>query len=176
MSLAAGAVAASADAKTIFETATFTGRRHRRIYRERLTLFRRRLHAGQDERRSPASAVSSAASRAARFSARSCPCPPQPPFPDFTPSTIDANSLAHVVFAAPSDTTDLTEKVDVTLGAGTCGIVFGSGAFGADGNGGLGGNNDSIGSPNFFTYFQFDADALGRRFAGRRQDYRLRRT
>src|SRR5271168_3480926 len=31
-------------------------------------------------------------------------------FPDFTPSTIEANSLAHVVFAAPSDTTDLTEK------------------------------------------------------------------
>ena len=34
--------------------------------------------------------------------------------PDFTPSTIEANSLAHVVFAAPSDITDLTENVDVT--------------------------------------------------------------
>jgi hypothetical protein len=80
-------------------------------------------------------------------------------FPDFTPSTIAANSLAHVVFAAPSDTTDLTEKVDVTLGAGSYGIVFGSGAFGAEGFGGLGDGNNSVGSPNFFTYFQFDADA-----------------
>jgi hypothetical protein len=80
-------------------------------------------------------------------------------FPDFTPSTIAANSLAHVVFAAPSDTTDLTEKVDVTLGAGSYGIVFGSGAFGADRNGGLGDGNNSVGSPNFFTYFQFDGDS-----------------
>jgi len=80
-------------------------------------------------------------------------------FPDFTPSTIEANSLAHVVFAAPSDTTDLTEKVDVSLSAGTYGVVFGSGAFGADGNGGLGGNNNTVGSPNFFTYFQFDGDS-----------------
>jgi len=80
-------------------------------------------------------------------------------FPDFTPSTIEANSLAHVVFAAPSDTTDLTEKVDVTLSAGAYGVVFGSGAFGAEGFGGLGDGNNSMGSPNFFTYFQLDSDS-----------------
>jgi hypothetical protein len=28
--------------------------------------------------------------------------------------------------------------------------------FGAEGWGGLGGNNDPVGSPNFFTYFAFD--------------------
>jgi hypothetical protein len=39
------------------------------------------------------------------------------------------------------------------------GIVFGSGAFGAEAFGGLGDGNNSVGSPNFFTYFQFDADA-----------------
>ena len=80
-------------------------------------------------------------------------------FPDFTPSGIEANSLAHVVFAAPSDTTDLTENLDVTLSAGSYAVVFGSGAFGADGNGGLGDGNNPVGSPNFFTYFKFDGDA-----------------
>jgi hypothetical protein len=47
----------------------------------------------------------------------------------------------------------------VTLSAGTYGIVFGSGAFGADGWGGLGDGNNSVGSPNFFTFFQPDGDA-----------------
>ena len=46
--------------------------------------------------------------------------------PSFTPSAIEANSVAHVVFAAPSTTTDLTEKLDVTLAAGSYGVVFGS--------------------------------------------------
>ena len=78
--------------------------------------------------------------------------------PDFTPSGIEANSLAHVVFAAPSATTDLTESLNVSLGAGTYGVVFGSGAFGADGFGGLGDGNNPVGSPNFFTYFEFDGD------------------
>jgi hypothetical protein len=52
--------------------------------------------------------------------------------PDFTPSTIATNSLADVEFAAPSATTDLTEKLDVTLSAGSYGLVFGWGAFGAE--------------------------------------------
>jgi hypothetical protein len=78
--------------------------------------------------------------------------------PSFTPSEIEANSLADVVFAAPSATTDLTEKLDITLSAGSYGLVFGSGAFGADGWGGLGGDNNSIGSPNFFTYLSYDLD------------------
>jgi hypothetical protein len=78
--------------------------------------------------------------------------------PSFTPSEIEANSLAHVVFTAPGTTTDLTEKLDVNLAAGSYGVVFGSGAFGADGAGGLGDGNNSIGSPSFFTYLSFDLD------------------
>ena len=80
-------------------------------------------------------------------------------FPDFTPSTIEASSLADVVFAAPSDTTDLTENLNITLSAGSYGVVFGSGAFGTEGWGGPGGNNDPVGSPNFFTHFQPDGDS-----------------
>lgn len=78
--------------------------------------------------------------------------------PSFTPSTIEANSLGHVVFAAPSATTDLTEPLNITLSAGSYGLVFGSGAFGADGWGGLGDGNTPIGSPSFFTYLSFDLD------------------
>jgi hypothetical protein len=79
--------------------------------------------------------------------------------PSFAPSEIEANSLAHVVFAAPSETTDLTEKLDITLGAGSYAVVFGSGAFGADGWGGLGDQNDSIGSPSFFTYLSWNGNS-----------------
>jgi hypothetical protein len=103
MSLATGAGATSADAKTIFETATFTG-----------------VDTGE---------------------------------------YIVSDSRYFGVAFTLDKTTDLTEKVDVSLSAGTYGVVFGSGAFGADGNGGLGGNNNTVGSPNFFTYFQFDGDS-----------------
>jgi len=78
--------------------------------------------------------------------------------PSFTPSEIEANSLAHVVFSAPSATTDLTVPLSITLSAGSYGLVFGSGAFGADGAGGLGDGNNPVGSPSFFTYLSFDLD------------------
>jgi hypothetical protein len=86
------------------------------------------------------------------------PLPSATSLPSFTPSEIEDNSLAHVVFEAPSVTSDLSENLDITLSAGSYGVVFGSGAFGADGAGGLGAQNDSIGSPSFFTYLSFDLD------------------
>jgi hypothetical protein len=158
MSLATGAGATSADAKTIFETATFTGVdtgeyivSDSRYFGVAFTLDKTTEITGIGGQFGgfPSGTIFGAI----------VSLPSATSFPDFTPSTIEANSLAHVVFAAPSDTTDLTEKVDVSLGAGTYGVVFGSGAFGADGNGGLGGNNNTVGSPNFFTYFQFDGDS-----------------
>ena len=139
MSLAAGAVATWADAKTIFETATFTLDKTTEI-----------TGIGGQFGGFPSGTIFGAV----------VSLPSATSFPDFTPSTIEANSRAHVVFAAPSDITDLTVKVDVTLSAGTYGVVFGSGAFKVfDGNGGLGDGNNSVGSPNFFTYFQFDGDS-----------------
>ena len=158
MSLAVGAVATPADAKTIFETATFTGVdtgeyivSDTRYFGVAFTLDKTTEITGIGGQFGgfPDGTIFGAI----------VSLPSATSFPDFTPSTIEANSLAHVVFAAPSDTTDLTEKVDVSLSAGTYGVVFGSGAFGAEGWGGLGDGNNSVGSPNFFTYFQFDGDS-----------------
>ena len=126
MSLAAGAVATSADAKTIFETATFTGVdtgeyivSDTRYFGVAFTLDKTTEITGIGGQFGgfPSGTIFGAI----------VSLPSTTSFPDFTPSTIEANSLAHVVFAAPSDTTDLTEKVDVSLSAGTYGVVFGSG-------------------------------------------------
>ena len=154
MSLAAGAVAASADAKTIFETATFTGVDTGEYIVSNTRYF------GVAFTLDKTTEITGIGGQFGGFpSGTIVSLPSATSFPDFTPSTIEASSLAHVVLAAPSETTDLTEKVDVSLSAGTYGVVFGSGAFGTDGNGGLGGNNNTVGSPNFFTYFQFDGDS-----------------
>ena len=53
----------------------------------------------------------------------------------------------------------MTEKLDIPLAAGTYAIVFGSGAFGASGTGGLGGGNNTIGSPNYIQYVYWNGDA-----------------
>jgi hypothetical protein len=157
MSLAAGAIATSADAKTIFETATLTGVdtgeyivSDTRYFGVAFTLDKTTEITGIGGQFGgfPSGEIFGAIVSLASATS----------LPDFTPSTIEANSLAHVVFAAPSEITDLTENVDVTLGAGTYGVVFGSGAFGAEGFGGLGDGNNTVGSPNFFTYFAFDGD------------------
>jgi hypothetical protein len=79
--------------------------------------------------------------------------------PDLSPSMIEADSKGHVKFAAPSATTDLTEPLDVTLSAGSYAVVFGAGAFGADGSGGLGDGNTTIGSPGFVQYASWNGDA-----------------
>jgi hypothetical protein len=155
MSLAAGIVANPAGAKTIFQTATFTGVdtgeyivSDDRYFGVAFTLDK-------------ATEVTGIGGQFGGFpngtifgAIVALPSPTS--FPDFSPTDIEANSVAHVVFAAPSATTDLTENLNVTLSAGSYAVVFGSGAFGADGNGGLGDGNDSVGSPNFFTYLSFD--------------------
>ena len=158
MSLAAGAIATSADAGAIFETATFTGVdtgeyivSDTRYYGVAFTLDQTTeiIGIGGQFGGFPSGTLFGAIVSLASATA----------FPDFTPSTIEASSLADVVFAAPSDTTNLTENLNITLSAGSYGVVFGSGAFGAEGWGGPGGNNDPVGSPNFFTYFQPDGDS-----------------
>jgi hypothetical protein len=156
MSLAAGAVATSADAKTIFETATFTGVDTGEYIVEDTRYF------GVAFTLDKTTEITGIGGQFGGFPSGTIfgaivSLPSATSLPDFAPSTIEANSLAHVVFAAPSDTTDLTEKVDVTLSAGTYGVVFGSGAFKAKGWGGLGDGNNSVGSPNFFTFFDGDA-------------------
>ena len=83
--------------------------------------------------------------------------------PNFASSDIAANSLAHVVFSVPTATAiDLAEPLSITLSAGTYGVVFGSGAFGATGWAGLGYLNDPAGSPNLFrSFFSNDWEAFG---------------
>jgi PEP-CTERM motif len=78
--------------------------------------------------------------------------------PTFSSSDIATSSLAHVVFSVPTATAiDLAEPLSVTLSAGTYGVVFGSGAFGANGSAGLGYQNDTVGSPKLFRSF-FSSD------------------
>src|ERR1700722_6871492 len=158
MSLAAEAVATSADAKTIFETATFTGVDTGEYIVSDTRYFGVAFTLDQTTEITGIGGQFGGFPGGTIFGAI-VSLPSATSFPDFTPSTIEANSLAHVVFASPSDTTDLTEKVDVTLSAGAYGVVFGSGAFAAEGFGGLGDGNNSMGSPNFFTYFQLDSDS-----------------
>ena len=158
MSLVAGAVATSADAKTIFETATFTGVDTGEYIVSDTRYFGVAFTLDQTTEITGIGGQFGGFPGGTIFGAI-VSLPSETSFPDFTPSAIEANSLAHVVVAAPSDTTDLTENLDVTLSAGAYGVVFGSGAFGAEGFGGLGDGNNPVGSPNFFTYFQFDSDS-----------------
>jgi hypothetical protein len=157
ISLAAGAGATSADAGTIFETATFTGVDTGEYIVSDSAYF------GVAFTLDKTTEITGIGGQFGGFPSGTIfgaivSLPSVTSLPDFTPSTIADNSLAHVVFAAPSATTDLTQKVDVTLGAGTYGVVFGSGAFGAEGWGGLGDANNPVGSPNFFAHFDFDGD------------------
>lgn len=74
-------------------------------------------------------------------------------FPSFTASDIVSHSLADVVFGVTSTTpTDVTASFSapLTLGPGTYAVVFGSGAFGADGYAGFNDGNTPVGSPNLF--------------------------
>jgi hypothetical protein len=132
MSLAVGAVATSADATTIFETATFTGVdtgeyivSDTRYFGVAFTLDKTTEITGIGGQFGgfPSGTIFGAI----------VSLPSAGSLPDFTASTIEANRLAYVVFAAPSATTDLTEQLDLTLSAGAYGVVFGSGAFGAEG-------------------------------------------
>jgi hypothetical protein len=132
MSLAVGAVATSADATTIFETATFAGVdtgeyivSDTRYFGVAFTLDKTTEITGIGGQFGgfPSGTIFGAI----------VSLPSAGSLPDFTASTIEANRLAYVVFAAPSATTDLTEQLDLTLSAGAYGVVFGSGAFGAEG-------------------------------------------
>jgi len=79
--------------------------------------------------------------------------PVGPQGPAFTASDIASHSLADVVFGVQTTpVTDLTVSLTapITLAAGTYGVVFGSGVFGASGWAGLGWENDAVGSPNLF--------------------------
>ena len=74
--------------------------------------------------------------------------------PDFAPTDIAADALASTVFSVPGGgAADLSEPLSVTLAAGSYAVVFGSGAFGADGSGGVSDDNDTIGTPSFVSYF-----------------------
>jgi PEP-CTERM motif len=158
MSLAAGAVSSAADARIIFETASYTG-----IDTGEYVVSDDR-YFGVGFTLDKTTEITGVGGQFGGFPQGTIfgaivALPSPTSFPDFTPSDIEANSLAHVVFAAPSATTDLIENLNVTLSAGAYAIDFGSGAFGADGNGGLGDGNNPVGSPNFFTYLSFEANA-----------------
>jgi hypothetical protein len=75
--------------------------------------------------------------------------------PSFAPSTLAANSLAHVVFTGAGNATDQTAPLSITLNAGNYAVIFGGDSqfAGADGTAGMTVDNDLIGSPNIFQYF-----------------------
>ncbi len=79
----------------------------------------------------------------------------QTSLPSFTPSDIASNAIADVVFSVPMQPNggpiDLSVPLNVTLSAGSYAVVFGSGAFGADGWAGLGEDNNAVGSPNWIS-------------------------
>ena len=56
---------------------------------------------------------------------------------DVTASSLVNLSLAHTIFAPPTDGSDLTTPVSALLGPGTYELVFGSGLWGTTGNSGL---------------------------------------
>ena len=177
MSLAVGAVATSADAKTIFERATYTGVDTGEYSVSDTRYFGVAFTLDQTTEITAIGGQFGGFPGGTIFGAI-VSLPPETSFPDFTPSTIKANSLDHVVFAAPSDTTDLTEKLDVTLGAGTYGVVFGSGRF----------RRGRLRWTGRWQQFSRVAELLhlfrvwrgqkflGSRFDGRCQNHRLRRT
>jgi hypothetical protein len=95
------------------------------------------------------------------------PLASQTSLPSFLASNIAANAIADVVFAVPQQPgggpIDMSVPLNVTLSAGSYAVVFGSGAFGADGFAGLGEQNDAVGSPNWIsTLFDdtWSADSL----------------
>jgi hypothetical protein len=75
--------------------------------------------------------------------------------PSFNPSDLAANTLAYAVFTGSGTATDLTAPLSVTLAAGNYALIFGGqGPFeGATGVGGMTEDNDLVGSPNLFQYF-----------------------
>lgn len=56
---------------------------------------------------------------------------------DVTSSSLLALSLAHTVFAPPTDGSDFTTPLSTVLGPGSYELIFGSGLWGATGNSGL---------------------------------------
>ncbi len=75
-------------------------------------------------------------------------------FPAGSSDDLASISLADVVFAVPQATAiDLTEPLNVTLGPGSYAVIFGSGQFGATGFAGLGDLNDPVGSPTLIRSF-----------------------
>lgn len=55
--------------------------------------------------------------------------------PSFGPAEIQSNAVVNVVFQAPRESIDLMVPLSATLPPGSYGLIFGSGAFGADGTG-----------------------------------------
>ncbi|MGI4878086.1 MAG: PEPxxWA-CTERM sorting domain-containing protein [Janthinobacterium lividum] len=71
-------------------------------------------------------------------------------FPAGASTALAGISLGHVVFAVTGGTQDLVVPLALTLGAGTYGVIFGSGQFGATGYAGLGYGNTPSHTPTMF--------------------------
>lgn len=73
-------------------------------------------------------------------------------FSDF-PDSLDLSSsdlLGHVVFAPPRSSMDVDVDMSLVINPGTYGLIFGSGLFGATGEGYMALGNTVIDSPSFF--------------------------
>ncbi|QXQ07215.1 PEPxxWA-CTERM sorting domain-containing protein [Sphingosinicellaceae bacterium] len=77
-------------------------------------------------------------------------------FPAGASTALADISLGHVVFAVSQGTQDLVVPLSLTLEAGTYGVIFGSGQFGATGFASLGDSNTPLGTPTLFRSFFSD--------------------
>jgi hypothetical protein len=77
--------------------------------------------------------------------------------PSVDPASLASIALGSVVFAVPSNTSDVSAGLSLDLAAGDYAVVFGSGLFGADGVGPISSGNTTIGDPSLFQSL-FSAD------------------
>jgi hypothetical protein len=71
-------------------------------------------------------------------------------------SPFDSSTVASTVFTAPNPSEDILVPLSATLNPGHYALIFGSGQFGADGNGGMPTNN--VDFPGRASYFQWRQD------------------
>jgi hypothetical protein len=152
--LAILAAPVSANAKLVLETATYTG------VDTGETIVQNGRFVGAAFTLSTAEQITSVGAEFGGFPsgtifAAIVPLASQTSLPSFLASDIADNAIADVVFSVPQQPNagpiDYSVALSATLSAGSYAVVFGSGAFGADGFAGLGEENDVVGSPNWMS-------------------------
>jgi PEP-CTERM motif len=152
--LAIAATAAPASANLVLETATYTGVDTGETVPQDGRFVGAAFTLGGTEQITSVGAQFGGFPSGTIFAAI-VPLASQTSLPSFLDTDIAANAIADVVFSVPMQPNggpiDMSVPLSVTLTAGSYAVVFGSGAFGADGWAGLGEDNNVVGSPNWIS-------------------------